>query len=152
MTRTLITVVLLAATTTAAAPSRIKELVDVQGFRTNELLGYGLVVGLQGTGDTEQVLFTQQSVSGMLGRLGVRVDPRELRLRNVAAVIVTTRLQTFSRQGSRIDVTVSALGNARSLVGGTLLVTPLNGADGQTYALAQGPVQVGGYGFGFNGF
>lgn len=145
-------IVLFISSTALAAPSRIKELVDVQGFRTNELLGYGLVVGLQGTGDTEQVLFTQQSVSGMLGRLGVRVDPRELRLRNVAAVIVTTRLQTFARQGSRIDVTVSALGNARSLVGGTLLVTPLNGADGQAYALAQGPVQVGGYGFGFNGF
>ena len=110
------------------------------------------MVGLQGTGDTEQVIFTQQAVSGMLGRLGVRVDPRELRLRNVAAVIVTSRLQTYARQGSRLDVTVSALGNARSLVGGTLLVTPLNGADGQTYALAQGPVQVGGYGAGFNGF
>lgn len=150
--RTLFTLWLLSSAAAGAAPSRIKELVDVQGFRTNELLGYGLVVGLQGTGDTEQVLFTQQSVSGMLGRLGVRVDPRELRLRNVAAVIVTTRLQTFSRQGSRLDVTVSALGNARSLVGGTLLVTPLNGADGQTYALAQGPVQIGGYGAQFNGF
>jgi flagellar P-ring protein precursor FlgI len=144
--------VILLASSAAASPARLKELVEVQGFRTNELLGYGLVVGLQGTGDTEQVLFTQQSVSGMLGRLGVRVDPTQLRLRNVAAVIVTASLRTFSRQGSRIDVTVSALGNARSLVGGTLLVTPLNGADGQTYALAQGPVQVGGFAAGFNGF
>lgn len=152
MKAALVLAALLVAGGSTAAPSRLKELVDVQGFRTNELLGYGLVVGLQGTGDTEQVLFTQQSVSGMLGRLGVRVDPRELRLRNVAAVIVTTRLQTYARQGSRLDVTVSALGNARSLVGGTLLVTPLNGADGQTYALAQGPVQIGGYGAGFNGF
>ncbi|MBK7858986.1 MAG: flagellar basal body P-ring protein FlgI [Archangiaceae bacterium] len=150
MKRLILSVLLSSAA--VAAPSRVKELVDVQGFRTNELLGYGLVVGLQGTGDTEQVLFTQQSVSGMLGRLGVRVDPRELRLRNVAAVIVTTRLQTFSRQGTRLDVTVSALGNARSLVGGTLLVTPLNGADGQTYALAQGPVQIGGYAAAMNGF
>ncbi len=150
MTRALL--ILLLASSAAAAPARLKELVEVQGFRTNELLGYGLVVGLQGTGDTEQVAFTPQSVSGMLGRLGVRVDPTQLRLRNVAAVIVTSQLQTFSRQGSRIDVTVSALGNARSLVGGTLLVTPLNGADGQTYVLAQGPVQVGGFGAGFNGF
>jgi len=117
----------------------------VQGSRDNALLGYGLVVGLTNTGDTEQVLFTMQSVAGMLGRLGIRVDPREIRSRNVAAVMVTAKLPTFSRAGSTIDVTVSAMGNARSLQGGTLLMTPLTGADGLTYAVAQGPVQVGGF-------
>ena len=117
----------------------------MQGSRDNALLGYGLVVGLTNTGDSEQVLFTMQSVAGMLGRLGVRVDPRDIRSRNVAAVMVTAKLPTFSRTGSTIDVTVSAMGNARSLQGGTLLMTPLTGADGQTYAVAQGPVQVGGF-------
>lgn len=133
------------ASAASAAPARLKELVDVQGSRDNALLGYGLVVGLTNTGDTEQVLFTMQSVAGMLGRLGVRVDPRELRSRNVAAVMVTAKLPTYSRAGATIDVTVSAMGNARSLQGGTLLMTPLTGADGQTYAVAQGPVQVGGF-------
>lgn len=147
-----IVVALTLASPAFAANARLKELVDVQGQRSNELIGYGLVAGLTGTGDTEQVIVTSQSLSAMLGRLGVRVDPKQLRLRNVAAVMVTARLPTYSRAGSRLDVTVSALGNARSLVGGTLLVTPLNGADGQTYVLAQGPVQVGGYAVGFNGF
>jgi flagellar P-ring protein precursor FlgI len=128
-----------------AAPARLKELVEVQGSRENALLGYGLVVGLTNTGDSEQVLFTMQSIAGMLGRLGVRVDPRDLRSRNVAAVMVTARLPTYARTGSTLDVTVSAMGNARSLQGGTLLMTPLAAADGQTYAVAQGPVQVGGF-------
>ncbi len=128
-----------------AATARLKELVEVQGSRDNALLGYGLVVGLTNTGDTQQVLFTMQSVAGMLGRLGIRVDPLEIRSRNVAAVMVTAKQPTFSRTGSTIDVTVSAMGNARSLQGGTLLMTPLTGADGQTYAVAQGPVQVGGF-------
>lgn len=128
-----------------AAPARLKELVEVQGSRDNALLGYGLVVGLTNTGDSEQVLFTMQSIAGMLGRLGVRVDPRDLRSRNVAAVMVTARLPTYARTGSTLDVTVSAMGNARSLQGGTLLMTPLAAADGQTYAVAQGPVQVGGF-------
>lgn len=133
------------ATEAAAGPTRLKELVDVQGSRENALLGYGLVVGLTNTGDTEQVLFTMQSVAGMLGRLGVRVDPRDIRSRNVAAVMVTTKLPTFSRTGTTLDVTVSAMGNARSLQGGTLLMTQLGGADGNVYAVAQGPVQVGGF-------
>lgn len=133
------------STTAAAAPVRLKELVDVQGSRENALLGYGLVVGLANTGDTEQVLFTMQSVAGMLGRLGVRVDSNDVRSRNVAAVMVTAKLPTFSRAGSTLDITVSAMGNARSLQGGTLLLTPLTGADGQTYAVGQGPVQVGGF-------
>lgn len=133
------------ASTAQAAPARLKELVDVQGNRDNALLGYGLVVGLSNTGDSEQVLFTMQSVAGLLGRLGVRIDPSDVRSRNVAAVMVTAKLPTFSRIGATIDVTVSAMGNARSLQGGTLLMTPLTGADGLTYAVAQGPVQVGGF-------
>ena len=128
-----------------AAPVRLKELADVQGMRENALYGYGLVVGLAGTGDTETVFFTSQSISGMLGRLGIRIDPHDVRVRNVAAVMVTTRLPTFSLPGARLDVNVSSMGNARSLAGGVLLVTPLTGADGQVYGLAQGPVQAGGF-------
>ncbi|GEJ59180.1 flagellar basal body P-ring protein FlgI [Anaeromyxobacter diazotrophicus] len=135
----------LGAAAPARAAVRLKELADVQGVRENELFGYGLVVGLAGTGDTERVLFTQQSVAGMLGRLGVRVDAKEVRARNVAAVMVTARLPAFSRPGQHLDVTVGSLGNARSLAGGMLLLTPLAAADGQVYAVAQGPVQTGGY-------
>jgi len=129
----------------ALAAVRIKELVEVQGVRTNELYGYGLVVGLAGTGDTERILFTQQSIAGMLGRLGVRVSPKDVQARNVAAVMVTARLPAFTRPGNQLDVSVASLGNARSLAGGVLLVTPLTAGDGQTYAVAQGAVQVGGY-------
>jgi flagellar P-ring protein precursor FlgI len=143
--RAILVMVLLGSWIAPAAPARLKELVEVQGTRDNSLLGYGLVVGLTNTGDTDQVLFTMQSVAGMLGRLGVRVDPRDVRSRNVAAVMVTAKMPTYSRAGSTIDITVSAMGNARSLQGGTLLMTPLSGADGQAYAVAQGPVQVGGF-------
>jgi flagellar P-ring protein precursor FlgI len=129
-------------------PARIKELCDVQGVRDNVLYGYGLVVGLANTGDTEQVFFTSQSISGMLGRLGIRVDPHDVRVRNVAAVMVTAKLPSFARPGSRIDVNVSSMGNARSLAGGVLLITPLTGPDGQVYALAQGSVQAGGFNVG----
>jgi len=143
--RALALAAVLLATTSFGATARLKELVDVQGSRENALLGYGLVVGLTNTGDSEQVLFTMQSVAGMLGRLGVRVDPRDIRSRNVAAVMVTAKLPTYARAGATIDITVSAMGNARSLQGGTLLMTPLTAADGQVYAVAQGPVQVGGF-------
>jgi len=128
-----------------ARAARLKELADVQGVRDNEIFGYGLVVGLAGTGDSERVFFTQQSVAGMLGRLGVRIDPRDVRARNVAAVMVTARLPAFTRPGTHLDVAVASLGNARSLAGGVLLITPLNGPDGNVYAVAQGAVQVGGY-------
>jgi flagellar P-ring protein FlgI len=141
----LLAVLALARPTPAAAGVRIKELVDVQGVRDNELFGYGLVVGLDGSGDTERMLFTQQSIAGMLGRLGVRVDPQQVRARNVAAVMVTARLPAFTRPGAHLDVSLGSLGNARSLAGGILLITPLGAADGQVYAVAQGPVQVGGY-------
>ncbi|HET7754928.1 MAG TPA: flagellar basal body P-ring protein FlgI [Anaeromyxobacteraceae bacterium] len=137
---------LLASWPSLARPaSRVKDLAQVQGVRDNELFGYGLVVGLAGTGDSERVLFTSQSVAGMLGRLGIRVDARDVRARNVAAVMVTARLPPFARPGTKLDVSVASLGNARSLVGGVLLITPLNAADGQVYAVAQGPLQVGGY-------
>ena len=128
-----------------AVPVRVKELADVQGMRDNMLYGYGLVVGLRRTGDSEQVFFTSQSISGMLGRLGIRVDPRDVRTRNVAAVMVTAKLPTFTRPGGKLDVHVASMGNASSLAGGVLLITPLTGPDGQVYALAQGPVQVSGY-------
>jgi len=137
---------LLAATAAPAwASARLKELVDVQGVRDNDLFGYGLVVGLNGSGDSQQVLFTQQSIAGMLGRLGVRIDPTQVGARNVAAVMVTARLPAFARPGARLDVTVASLGNSRSLAGGVLLLTPLAAADGQVYAVAQGSVQVGGF-------
>lgn len=134
-----------AASAPTAGTSRVKDLVDVVGHRKNALVGYGLVVGLQGQGDSSRVSFTAQSISGMLGRLGVRVDPRDIAARNVAAVTVTTELPSFVRPGSRLDVTVSSLGDARSLEGGTLIMTPLQAIDGAVYAIAQGAVQVGGF-------
>ena len=129
----------------AEATERIKDLAQVQGVRDNQLFGYGLVVGLNGTGDDQQVLFTAQSLSGMLGRLGVRINPKDMSFRDVAAVMVTALLPTFSRPGTHIDVSVSAMGNTRSLEGGVLLITPLAGADGVVYAVAQGALQVGGF-------
>lgn len=134
-----------------AQAARIKDITDVVGIRENALYGYGLVVGLAGTGDTERILFTQQSIAGMLGRLGVRVDPKEVRARNVAAVMVTAKLPPFARPGTRIDIAVASMGNARSIAGGVLLVTPLAGGDGKVYAIGQGPVQVAGYEVGFSG-
>lgn len=127
---------------------RIKDLVSIQGVRSNALLGYGLVVGLDGSGDqTTQTPFTVQSLATMLSQLGVTLPPgTNLQLKNVAAVMVTAVLPAFARPGQALDVTVSSLGNAKSLRGGTLLLTPLKGADGQVYALSQGNVLVGGVG------
>jgi flagellar P-ring protein precursor FlgI len=130
----------------AEAASRIKDIVDVEGIRDNLLVGYGLVVGLNGTGDTlRNAPFTQQSLTAMLERLGVNTRGSQLKTANVAAVMVTANLPAFSAQGSRIDVTVSALGDATNLQGGVLLVTPLMGADGQVYSVAQGSVATGGF-------
>jgi len=130
----------------AAAQSRIKDIVEFEGVRENLLVGYGLVVGLNGTGDTlASAVFTKESLIGMLERLGVNARDKRLKTNNVAAVMVTATLPAFSRQGTRIDVGVSALGDAKNLLGGTLLVTPLLGADGEVYAVAQGNLQVGGY-------
>src|SRR6185437_8870913 len=137
---------LVLATTPAFAFSRVKDLVDVEGVRDNMLVGYGLVVGLNGSGDSlRNAPFTQQSLQTMLERLGVNTRGQQMQTKNVAAVMVTANLPAFAAQGSRIDVSVSALGDAKSLQGGTLLVTPLFGADGQIYALAQGPVAIGGF-------
>ncbi|TVR98387.1 MAG: flagellar basal body P-ring protein FlgI [Rhodospirillales bacterium] len=137
---------ILAAATAAEAASRIKDIVNFEGVRDNQLVGYGLVVGLNNTGDTlRDGSFTKQSLISMLNRLGVKPTEQGLRSKNVAAVMVTASMPPFARQGSRIDVTVSALGDADSLLGGTLLVTPLLGADGEVYAVAQGQVAVAGF-------
>jgi flagellar P-ring protein precursor FlgI len=128
----------------AAARSRIKDIVDFEGVRENMLVGYGLVVGLNGTGDTlDNSAFTRQSLQAMLERLGVNTRDAKLNTKNVAAVMITARLPAFAATGSPVDVTVSALGDAKSLLGGSLLVTPLMGADGEAYAVAQGTVQTG---------
>ncbi len=138
----------MAVASLAAHAERIKDLAAVQGVRNNQLIGYGLVVGLDGTGDqTTQTPFTVQSMVTMLSQLGVTLPPgASLQLKNVAAVMVTAMLPPFSRPGQPIDITVSSLGNAKSLRGGTLLLTPLKGADSQVYAVAQGNVLVGGVG------
>ena len=132
----------------AARAERIKDLVSIQGVRSNQLIGYGLVVGLDGSGDqTTQTPFTVQSVINMLAQLGVSLPAgTSLQLKNVAAVMVTSALPAFARPGQTIDVTVSSMGNAKSLRGGTLLMTPLKGGDGQIYAVAQGNILVGGVG------
>ena len=132
--------------TGARADSRIKDIADFEGVRDNMLVGYGLVVGLNGTGDSlTNSGFTKQSLIGMLERLGVNTRDDVLKTANVAAVMVTATLPAFARQGTRIDVAVAALGDAKSLLGGTLLVTPMIGADGEVYAVAQGQVAVGGF-------
>jgi flagellar P-ring protein precursor FlgI len=126
--------------------SRVKDLVDVEGVRDNMLVGYGLVVGLNGSGDSlKNAPFTQQSLQTMLERMGVNTRGETMQTKNTAAVMVTANLPAFAAQGTRIDVSVSALGDAKSLQGGTLLVTTLFGADGQIYALGQGPVAIGGF-------
>ena len=130
----------------ARAQVRIKDIADVEGVRDNQLVGYGLVVGLNGTGDKlDNAVFTRQSLIGMLERLGVNTRDQEAKLqtKNVAAVMVTANLPAFARSGSRIDVAVSALGDATNLTGGTLLVTPLLGADGEVYGVAQGALATG---------
>ncbi len=137
---------LAAAPIPAAAFSRVKDLVDVEGVRDNMLVGYGLVVGLNGSGDSlKNAPFTQQSLQTMLERMGVNTRGTTMQTKNVAAVMVTANLPPFAAQGTHIDVSVSAMGDAKSLQGGTLLVTSLFGADGQIYALAQGPVAISGF-------
>jgi len=133
---------------TTASAERIKDLASIQGVRSNQLIGYGIVVGLDNSGDqTTQTPFTTQAILNMLSQMGVNLPTgQSLQLRNVAAVMVTTSLPAFARPGQNIDVTVSSMGNAKSLRGGTLLMTPLKGADGQVYAMAQGNVLVGGAG------
>src|ERR1700681_3511634 len=134
------------STMPAGATSRIKDLANIEGVRQNQLIGYGLVVGLNGTGDTlNNIPFTKQSLQAMLERMGVNIRGATIRTGNVAAVMVTGNLPAFGTQGTRMDVTVSALGDSKNLEGGTLLVTPLLGADGNVYAVAQGSVAVAGF-------
>lgn len=144
---------LLAALSPTLHAERIKDISNIQGVRGNQLLGYGLVVGLDGTGDqTTQTPFTVQSIISMMNQLGITLPPgTNLQLKNVAAVMVTSNLPAFAQPGQTMDVTVSSMGNAKSLRGGTLLMTPLKGADGQIYAMAQGNLVVGGVGAAANG-
>lgn len=143
----IVSVMLLLSPLTASA-ERIKDMASIQGVRDNQLIGYGIVVGLDGSGDqTTQTPFTVQSIISMLSQMGVNLPAgTSLQLKNVAAVMVTATLPPFSKPGQTIDVTASSIGNAKSLRGGTLLMTPLKGADGQVYAMAQGNVLVGGVG------
>ena len=139
---TIVLVTILAVPSFAAV--KIRDLADVQGIRDNQLFGYGLVVGLNGSGDKQQTEFTVQSLVNMLDRMGITVPQGDVKVKNVAAVMVTAKLPAFAKAGNKIDVTVSSVGDAKSLEGGTLLLTPLTGANGQVYAVAQGPLSVGG--------
>lgn len=147
MARLLLALALMALSVLPAdAMTRIKDVTSVQGVRDNQLIGYGLVMGLQGTGDTiRNSPFTEQALQSMLDRMGINIKGLPLRARNVAAVLVTANLPAFAGVGSRIDVTVSSVGDASSLQGGTLLLTPLSGSDGQIYAVAQGQLNVSGF-------
>jgi flagellar P-ring protein precursor FlgI len=139
-------VILVALLAVPAEAARIKDIADVEGVRGNQLSGYGVVVGLEGTGDGQQSLFTVQSILSMLRRRGITisVDPRQVRVKNAAAVVVTATLPPFARSGNHIDVQLSSIGDAKSLRGGTLVLTPLVAADQQVYAVAQGPISIGG--------
>lgn len=134
--------------TTAAHAVRIKDLASFEGVRENQLVGYGLVVGLNGTGDSDQARLQLQSVATMLERMGSTISASQIKLKNVAAVMVTATLPPFAKQGNQMDVTVSSLGDSKSIAGGTLIMTPLKGADNQVYAVAQGSVLTNSFAFG----
>ena len=134
-----------------AGAVRIKDLADVKGVRNNQLVGYGLVVGLDGSGDGKKSRFTVQSMASMLEKMGITIQPDEIAVSNVAAVMVTAELPPFAQSGSRIDALVSSIGDAKNLQGGTLLLTPLKAVNGQIYAVAQGPVNTGGFSAGGSG-
>jgi flagellar P-ring protein FlgI len=138
-------IAILAIATASAEPTRLKELVSIEGVRDNQLMGYGIVVGLNNTGDKQLTLFSYQTLANMLKRMGITVDPAQMQVRNMAAVMVSATLPPFAQPGTRIDAIASAIGDAKSLQGGVLLLTPLKAADGQTYAAAQGPVVTGGF-------
>lgn len=129
----------------------LRDITDVEGVRDNQLVGYGLVVGLNGTGDRQQTFFTVQTLANAMKRMGVQISPGQVVVKNVAAVFITTSLPAFARSGSKLDITVSSAGDAKSLEGGVLLMTSLRGPDGQVYAEAQGPLALGGYSAGGNG-
>jgi flagellar P-ring protein precursor FlgI len=138
-------------TTAAPREARIKDISSIEGIRDNQLVGYGIVVGLQGTGDSQQTTFPTQTLAAALLRMGVSVPAGSIRVQNLAAVFVVATLPPFARPGTKLDITVSSAGDARSLEGGLLLMTPLYGADGKIYAQAQGPLVVGGYSVNVNG-
>jgi flagellar P-ring protein precursor FlgI len=143
-----------AAFASDAAPARmarIKDIASIEGIRDNQLVGYGIVVGLQGTGDSQQTGFPTQTLAATLLRMGVSVPAGSIRVQNLAAVFVSAALPAFSRPGTKLDITASSAGDARSLEGGILLMTPLYGSDGAIYAQAQGPLVVGGYSASVNG-
>jgi len=131
--------------------ARLKDLVDIEGVRDNQLVGYGLVVGLAGTGDRQQTVFSNQSLTNILERMGISVSPTAIRVKNTAAVMVTATLPPFAQPGLRVDATAAAIGDASNLQGGILVMTSLRGADGQVYAVAQGPVVTGGFAAGRGG-
>lgn len=135
---------LFALLTLPAFSTKVSDLANIVGVRDNQLIGYGLVVGLNGTGDKTTSTFTMQSISNMLESVNVKVDPNDISSKNAAAVMVTAKLPAFARQGDKIDILVSSIGDAKSLEGGTLLLTPLSGLDGRIYAVAQGAVGIGG--------
>lgn len=141
----IIGLMVLLGTGLTAVDVRIKDIAGFEGVRDNQLIGYGIVVGLEGTGDTIQNKFTFQSISNLLDKMGLKLNPNAFQMRNTAAVAVTGTLPPFARTGSTIDVTVSSIGSAKSLQGGILLITPLKAADGNVYAVAQGPLSIGGY-------
>src|SRR5580658_1176551 len=134
-----------------ASAARLKDIVDIEGVRQNQLIGYGLVVGLAGTGDKQTTIISHQSLANMLSRMVVVVTPSAILVKNTAAVMVTATLPPFAQPGSRVDVTVAAIGDASNLQGGLLLLTPLRAADGQNYAVAQGSVVTGGFAAGRGG-
>ncbi len=144
----LITILVLLTTAHAALAVRIKDIASFDGARDNQLIGYGLVVGLNGSGDSDQTKFPAQSVVNVLERMGVTINRADISVKNVAAVMVTAILPPFSKQGSNVDVLVSSMGDAKSIAGGTLLMTPLKGGDGQVYAVAQGAVITKSFSYG----
>ena len=145
LVKALLSVLILLILTGYTYGVRIKDIAKIKGVRQNQLVGYGLVVGLNGTGDDDDLDFMIQSMAAMLEKMGVTVKAEDIESENVAAVIVTAELPPFARAGSRIDVIVSSIGDAENLQGGTLLITPLKAVNGQTYAVAQGPVSTGGF-------
>lgn len=138
-------VLLICAVELCSGATRLKELVSIEGVRENQLVGYGLVVGLNGTGDRRQTLFSAQSLTNLLQQMGVTVPPQAMRVNNTASVMVTASLPPFARPGARIDITAAAIGDASNLQGGLLIMTSLRGIDGQVYAIAQGPLVTGGF-------
>lgn len=145
MRQIFVLITLMALLAGSAQGARLKDIADIEGVRGNQIVGYGVVVGLNGTGDRKGTAFTSQSVSNLLERLGVRVNPLDLKLANVAAVVVTANLPPFAKPGLKLDVNLASIGDATTLQGGVLVMTPLKGADGKTYAVAQGAVSVGGF-------